>query len=210
MKKEIIIDNSIYSYEEVKLYLGRKIIDPEIAKKNLLDFKKVMDKHGIIFRLWFGTLLGAIREKKFIEYDEDIDVCILEEDRGKVLNSLFDLERLGLKVVRFNEKKGLLSIMRDGDYIDIYFYRKCFRKRRMGNNTIDAKYLERMDTVKFLGESFSVPWNTKEVLRILYGEDWNIPNKNGKPMNKSLDLKIKHFLIIRLPVLYKIYTKYIK
>jgi len=93
MIKEIMTDKGIYSYEEVELYLGRKIINPEIAKKNLLDLKKVVDKYGIRYGLMYGTLLGAVREGGFIVYDEDIDLFVLEEDRDKVLSALFDMDR---------------------------------------------------------------------------------------------------------------------
>ena len=37
MKKEIITDNGVFSYEEVELFLGRKILDPDICKKNLFE-----------------------------------------------------------------------------------------------------------------------------------------------------------------------------
>jgi len=210
MKKEIITDSGIYSYEEIKLYNGRKLLNPEISKKNLSDFKKVMDKHGIIFGLWFGTLLGAVREKNFIEYDEDIDIFILDEDRKKVLNALFDLESIGLKVARYNEKKGLLSIIRDYDYIDMYFYRKVFNTRRMGPNTIKAKYLENMDTIDFLGEAYPLPANVEQVLSILYGKDWKIPKRDGKPVNKTFERRVKIFMNEKLPFIGNIYRKYIK
>lgn len=205
MKREIQTENGIYTYEEVKLYLGRKVLDPEIAKKNLLDFKKVMDKHGIRYGLMFGTLLGAVREGGFIVYDEDIDIFVLEEDREKVLNALFDLEKLGLKVARYNDDGHLLSVIRDGDYIDMYFFKKTFTKRRSEDCSIDARFLEHLDTIAFLGEQFPVPANPKQALNVLYGKDWHIPNKDGKPISYALDRKIKHYLIEKLPFLHKVY-----
>jgi len=210
MKKEIMTDNGIYSYEEVELYEGRKFLDPEIGKKNLLDFKKVMEKHGIVFGLWFGTLLGAVREKNFIEYDEDIDIFVLNEYRQNVLNALFDLEKTGLKVARYNEKKGLLSIIRDNEYIDIYFYRKVLNTRRMGINTLEAKYLEHMDTLDFLGDVFPVPANVEEVLTVLYGEDWRVPKRDGKPVNKTFERKLKIFIKENLPFIATFYREYLK
>jgi len=206
MKMEIITDKGIYYYEEVKLFLGRKILDLEISRKNLHDFKKVMDMHEINYGLWFGTLLGAIREGGFISYDEDIDIYMHEEDRKKILNALFDFEKYGFKVARYRPKEGLLSLIRDNDYIDTYFYKKILNKRKMGNNTLDAKYLEYTENLDFLGEQLPVPVNSKEVLRVLYGEDWNIPNKDGKPINTSIDRLIKDFLIDKLPFFYNIFN----
>jgi len=206
MKKEIITDNGIYSYEEVELFLGRKIIDQELSKINVLDFKKVMDEHEIRYGLMFGTLLGAIREGGFIAWDEDVDIFVLEEDRNKVLNALYDFEKVGFKVARYRKKMDLLSIIRDGEYIDMYFFRKTFnRKRREGNFEIDAKYLEQSEKLEFFGEQFPVPINPKQVLNILYGEDWHIPKKDVKPKLNTLNKRTKNFIIKRIPILYKIY-----
>jgi len=206
MKKEIITENGTYRYEEVELFLGRKVLDPEISKKNLHDFKKVMDANGVKYGLWFGTLLGAIREGGFISYDEDIDIYMLEEDRKKMFNALFDFEKLGFKVARYRQKPGLLSLIRNNDYIDTYFYKKILNKRIMGDNSIDAKYLEHSENINFLGEKFPVPVNSKQVLKILYGANWQIPNKDGKPINKSLDRVIKNFIIDKMPFFHKYFN----
>ena len=193
MKKEIQTENGIYIYEEVELYLGKKILDPEISKRNLLDFKKVMDKYGIRYGLMYGTLLGAVREGGFIVYDEDADVFVLAEDRNKVLNALFDLEKLGLKVARYSDDERLLSVIRDDEYIDMYFFKKTFyKKRREGYSVVDANYLEHTETMEFLGEPFPVPGNPKQLLCVLYGKDWHTPNKDGKAINNALDIKIKN------------------
>ena len=210
MKKEIQTENGIYIYEEVELYLGKKILDPEISKRNLLDFKKVMDKYGIRYGLMYGTLLGAVREGDFIVYDEDADVFVLAEDRNKVLNALFDLEKLGLKVARHSDDERLLSVIRDDEYIDMYFFKKMFyKKRREGDSVVDANYLEHTETMEFLGEPFPVPGNPKQLLCVLYGKDWHIPNKDGKATNNALDIKIKRYLIKKLPFLYKIYNMFL-
>ena len=209
MKKEILTDNGIYEYEKVELYDGRKILDPDVARKNLLDFKKVCDKHKIRYGLMFGTLLGAIREGAFIVHDEDTDVFVLVEDRDKVLNALFDFEELGFKVARFNKRKDLLSLIRDDDYIDMYFYKKFLNKRKIYDNMVDAKYLENRESVNFLGEDFPVPGNPKELLKVIYGEDWETPIKDRKPTNYSYNKIVKKYIKENVTFLYKIY-KFLK
>ncbi len=206
MKEEIRTEKGIYNYEEVELFLGRKILDPEISKKNLHDFNRVMEENGIKYGLWFGTLLGAIRESGFISYDEDIDIFMLNEDRKKFLNALFDFKKYRFKVARYRQKTGLLSLIRDDDYIDIYFYRKSLNKRIMGNNSIDAKYLENTENIDFLGMQIPVPVNSIQVLRIMYGEDWHIPNIDGKPINKSFIRITKDLLIDKLPFFHKLFN----
>lgn len=205
MKEKILTDNGVFLYEPVELYLGKKILDPIISKKNLLTFKKVMDKHHIHYGLWFGTLLGAIRENGFIEHDEDTDVFALEEDRTKILNVLIDFEASGLKVARYNEH--LISFICEGEYIDIYFYKKSLNQRVSIDNGIDGKILESTKTMKFLGTNFPIPHNPKEALEILYGENWRTPIKNGKAVNIANTVLIKKFLINKLPFFYDIFSK---
>lgn len=205
MTQEIKTDRGIYSFEEIELYAGKKKLNREIAKKNLLDFKKVLDTLDVRYGLMYGTLLGAVREGNFIVHDEDIDLFVLIEDRSKVLNALFEIEKLGFKVARY--KYGdLLSIIRDDEYIDMYFFRKYLgTKRRIHDNLVDAKYLEHTETIAFLGEDFPVPGNPKQLLEVMYGKDWRIPNIDSKPSNHSYDVIVKRFIIEKFPFIYTIY-----
>jgi len=204
MQEEIQTSKGVFTYEPVEVFIGRKYLDPVVSKNNLLDFKAVMDKHNIHYGLWFGTLLGAIREKGFIAHDEDTDVFMLSEDREKVLNVLSDFEDIGLKVIRYEES--LLSFMRDDDYIDIYFYKKSFNQRIMFDNGIDEKYLESTKNIDFLGAEFPVSQNPEEALEILYGKDWRIPLEGSKAVNISTIHTIKSTLL-KIPVLSTIYRK---
>lgn len=106
----------------------------------LLALDKVCRKHGIRYMMDGGTMLGAVRHKGFIPWDDDIDVAMLREDyeRLKSLKDEFDpsfcffqdhttdpeyrwgygkLRRTGTSYVRVGQEH---LKQRDGVFIDIF------------------------------------------------------------------------------------------
>ena len=61
-------------------------------------FDKLCKKHNLRYWLFAGTLLGAVRHKGFIPWDDDVDISMPREDYNKALEILpNELKELGLE-----------------------------------------------------------------------------------------------------------------
>lgn len=193
--EKIKTNKGYYEYEPTALYYGRKIIDKNQAKENLLLFKKIMGKEGISFGLIYGTLLGAIREKDFISHDEDIDVFMLDEYREKFLALLFVFREKGFEVARY--ENDLLSLIRKDDYIDVYIFNKSLLGRKCNGDFLPSKFFIKFDNVEFCSDTFQTLNNPIEFLEYAYGKTWNIPQRN-KPAEVKSFLTVLKILIRKI------------
>lgn len=180
----------IITYRNHVLY-GQKQINKSIAFDNLITLKEILDKAEIDFILIAGTLLGAIREHDFITYDEDIDLAFLYENKQRVIDILPRLLECGFSIARY-DRRNLLSVIKDNEYIDFYFFQKDEEVLRRCNGwLIPARFLEITTKIVFKGIVFSAPREYEEYLKYEYGESWRIPVKwFNYGISKRLWLKI--------------------
>ena len=86
-----------YKFKLIPIYPGWKLIDKEKAFENLSLFKEIADRNEFKFFLAYGTMLGAVREKDFIDHDEDIDLGADYQDVDKFLSMLSSCGRMPLR-----------------------------------------------------------------------------------------------------------------
>lgn len=68
----------------------------EIELNILKEFAAFCKDNNIRYYLAFGTLLGAIRYKKFIPWDDDVDVLVPRDDYDRLLKLFHDTDRYQL------------------------------------------------------------------------------------------------------------------
>lgn len=164
-----------YHYSPKILYLGCKKIDKAIASENLKVIAEIMNGSGLKWGPIFGTLLGMVRDNDFIDWDEDIDLYVMEEDRDDFLSLLFKFRDAGFEAVR-DYRSGVLSIMKNGEYIDFYFLKNVGDNIRcaVGEDYFFDKFFNDTICREFKGVKLHIPKDYEEYLEFCYG-DWRTP-----------------------------------
>jgi len=99
--------------------LGR-LMNEQQAIKKLKEVKLIFDNHGVKFWLNYGTLLGAIQQGKFFDWDIDIDISSWHSDIKTIKEIAKTLDYQGYAVTLTNDT---LRLDKDGIHIDVYLYR---------------------------------------------------------------------------------------
>jgi lipopolysaccharide cholinephosphotransferase len=164
---EKILGVDYISFDFKKRLERRKDIprDLEVCKRNLLDVKEVLDENGIVFWLFYGTLLGAIRDGDFIKHDTDTDLGFYFESKENFHLIVEKLIEKGFELYRTTCNDNLVSVIRDDEYIDCAFFRS------------ENLPFTQLRFIEFLGTEFRIPGNPEELFNDWYGE-WREPVEN--------------------------------
>ena len=180
MKQVIQTSRGDISFEPTREFFdSEKKINKKISRENILILRDVLIKTKVRWGLLFGTLLGAVREGDFIEWDIDTDIFVFDEDKQDLLDSIPDLQNNGFRVIRFNDNKTILSIERNNDYIDFYFFKKSFSGRKCEKYFIPKKFFINFSEINFFDKNFPTFNHVKEYLVFQYGNTWNIKIKDA-------------------------------
>ena len=153
-------------------------MNKEVMYKNLIDFKEVMEKHQIPFVLIFGALLGLVRDKDLLEWDNDVDVACFREDKWKTNGLIEDMVKKGFEL-QPNTPEHDTNFIRDGEKIEIWWFDKVNDKWVYDFNIqYEDYYFDSLDDLEFLSDLWLIPYDVEDFLKKTYGDDWRIPNRH--------------------------------
>ena len=192
----------VIQFKQQYIYLGIKVIDKKVAIENLKELATVFHKHGLKIRPAYGTLLGIVRDSDIIDWDEDIDLFILSEEKQTLFEAFYDLIKIGFEILREEHGEHLYSIRKNGEYIDFYIMDSISPEIRTAYDGFALeKHLLDVEPVDFKGVDVYLPIDSDEYLTLQYG-DWRTPLQYANynlPKIKIIIAKFKTFLKHLLP-----------
>ncbi len=172
---------------------GADALRPDCCTEHLLELTGFVDdlleRHGIVHWLDYGTLLGAVRNGELIPWDGDVDLGILDRDVEAVLALAPEVEQAGYVVKLVGESVVRVSYSSVNDsHVDLFAWREengslrhdedpAFQWPGMTDRTTFAKtYVETLAWVELHGRAFPAPHDPHRFLRDhRYGPDYLTP-----------------------------------
>jgi len=96
-------------------------MDEYYAVQLLAEIKRIFAKYNIEYWLDAGTLLGAVRDGKFIPWDEDIDLGTWHENIPKLISISNELRKKGFEV-SLNEHSCQFIIKKNESKLEVILY----------------------------------------------------------------------------------------
>ena len=161
------------------------------GERNLKEAKIILDNLGVVFLLQSGSCLGAVRDKAFIPWDDDIDVASVIGMNGLTEETIYAVMAAFRNRGYYVQKN--FSILDRSPYTISHSVIKDYARldwscmlvvngviRSYPEVQVPATLFTHPREIEFLGEKFFVPNPPEEYLRLKYGAQWMVPRKAGE------------------------------
>ena len=184
-------------------------MNEENARKLLFEVADALDALGLSFCLGAGTLLGAVREKRFIPIDRDIDLWACAEEfepavqeiveamhqrqiRPEVIDhrhaGYWDGRPYAVKFTKYGEHGDLTAFTGLGPYR----YNPTHGRKLPFCIVFTAEAFDSWRSFDFYGRQFNIPDDSPHILCNLY-DQWEVPDTRYDQPCKHSAYK-SHFL----------------
>jgi LicD family len=179
-----IFNNDIIKFF-VKTYRKKKFINKDKCFTIMCEIDDLCKKHKVRYYFSEGTALGLYRDNDLIDWDDDIDIGMEEEQYKKfikkcipeLINKRYYLIINTEKYFQNSLKNSFLSILKNGHLIDIENVKKGLKCASKYGKLCDEllPHIQKITYKEWRGRKFPVPEESYYVY--LYGKEWNIPKK---------------------------------
>lgn len=177
MKKEDISKLKPCTLEEIQ----------QVMLDMLIDIAKLCDKHNISYWLSDGTLLGAVRHKGFIPWDDDIDIAMPYYDYKKFME---------VAITELSPKYFVQNYETDVNYDNVVVLTKIRDKKTIFIEEYDVNYFQGAFIDIFVMNKYKSNDNLyklkKEFFRLRSASKMNI--YEFESFNKRMSKKILGFI----------------
>ena len=170
---------------------------------------RLLEKNDILYWASGGTFLGAIRCKGIIKWDDDLDLCVLYQDRDRLKNAIDQendiyLDLMSNLVNKIKYKTGTYP------FVDIFFmvpeiengqtvYKCALKSARDSwkHETYLEKELVPLKKTKFGAMEIAIPNEYERYFVSYFGKNWNkdgvisYDHKKDLPINPKIQWNLQ-------------------
>jgi len=157
-----------------------------LLRQCLLEMCDVLNTHGIDYWCDFGTLLGYYRDHDVIRNDYDVDLCLMEDERPRLISLVAAFKARGYTL---NDSNGTTKLVirivndRTNYFADAYIYKPDGATARSTFRSVEdvpMALIANRVAVPFLGGRIRVPGDVEPLLLHRYGPSYRVPRRGDQ------------------------------
>lgn len=171
----------------------------EDRRKCFLETCEALDELEMSYFLIGGVLLGAKRDKAFIEWDWDVEINLLMDEFNnnfeKILAKLLE-KNFSIEDCRKTKADSKINFYKNyckevtGYTLSGWNHDKINGRIYRNRSSFPDHFIKKFETIEFCGKKFNAPSPIDEYLSYQFGNDWKIRKRTD---NKTSYMTSKFF-----------------